>query len=141
MIKKGFTLLELVIVVVVVGLLLSVVIGMFSAKETAKTATIQQQILQIKKSVDDYMRANGLAMYNALGNNNTFKPKLEQFIGTKLPKNPYSRDYQVFGDTNGLTIRTDTGSNETCSPVAKRLKNSASNVTCNGGQLSVTWSD
>jgi prepilin-type N-terminal cleavage/methylation domain-containing protein len=70
--KKGFTLLELLVVVAIIGLLAAVVIGVLgSAKKKGEDSAIKEQMSALRSQAELYANANG-GYNNMFTSNNTW---------------------------------------------------------------------
>jgi len=136
--RNGFSLMELIIVIVIVGILIGAVLGMMGSKETAKYVTSSNQISKIKETADNYLRANGLIRYSVLGTN--AKSTIDTFLGKPLQLNPWSRPYTLIGDNTGLHVGTKLGSIKACEVMVKQLSSRAT-ASCSGTVLTVDFVD
>ena len=75
--KSGFSLMELIIVIVIIGILISAVIGLNGQRETAKISAGQQVVLQIMNA------SQGWAVQNA--SEDFTNINLANLIGNTLP--------------------------------------------------------
>lgn len=100
--KKGFSLVELMIVVVIMGILIAVAIPLYGAiTDNAKNKTCATNIKNIKANATNYY-----ASYNATApNNDAIAAMFEEKV---MPKCPWGdKDYTV-------TLRTDGSADVIC---------------------------
>jgi general secretion pathway protein G len=113
-VKKGFTLVEILIVVVILGILAAIVIPQFtSASESAKGSSLQSQLQTVRSQLELYqVQHNGTypTVAQMWGNltgktdvagaastaTNAFGPYLQQ-----APKNPFTNTSTVAADATG----------------------------------------
>jgi prepilin-type N-terminal cleavage/methylation domain-containing protein len=57
--KSGFSLMELIIVIVIIGILIAAVVGLSGQKETAKAAAAEQVIMQISNATQSWAVQQG----------------------------------------------------------------------------------
>lgn len=127
-VKKGFTLVEILIVVVILGILAAIVIPQFtSASESAKGSSLSSQLQTIRSQLELYqVEHNGV--YPTIGTGATAWDRLTKKtlvtgstdIGTSTdtfgpylqqpPKNPFNNSSSVGATaTDGWTYDEDTG--------------------------------
>jgi prepilin-type N-terminal cleavage/methylation domain-containing protein len=141
LLKSGFSLVELIIVIVIIGILIAAIVGLSGSKETAKLVSCKEQILNVKKTTDSYLTSRGTSMYSSLGA--TSQPQIQNFVsnGYVFPNNPWARAYTITGSAAGLRISTDIGEAATCLKMVTQMRNSASSSACAGSVLNVDFSE
>ncbi len=71
--KKGFTLMELLVVVGIIGILATIVIGMLSsAQKKGKDSAIKEQMASLRSEAELYAIGNGNSYNNLFTSNNTW---------------------------------------------------------------------
>ena len=103
--KKGFTLVEIMIVVVIIGLLAAMAIPAFQkVRETSQTKAITNNLRQLASGADQYFIENGVTTVaqTALVGNDKYVKTLDAVAGESYPANiTQGTDIQATGGAPG----------------------------------------
>lgn len=151
--KQGFSLLELVIVVIIIGILLISIINLTSSIKTTKSVATISYIPKLKSSVDKLMNNQNIFSYQLLkeklkqSNRNLTNVIMNNYFGGKQLMNGFNKPYTLkIIKNNKLEITTKLPDFTTCKKIKKAVINknmaSPSNVSCsNNGQIVIKYSD
>jgi prepilin-type N-terminal cleavage/methylation domain-containing protein len=64
--KSGFSLMELIVVIVIIGILISAVIGLSGQKETAKAAAAEEVIMQVSNATQSWATQRALEDFTSV---------------------------------------------------------------------------
>lgn len=138
--KKGFSLMELIIVIIIIGILISAIVGLSNLKNIAKASLIYEQRLKIKKNIDVSMKESGEIFYrNFLTNDNNVARENVKNINNFNDQNPFGNLWYWEGEdpsaTGGmysdkLIIKTNVPQ-DLCPDIALRFEKVATTVSCN----------
>lgn len=98
--KKGFTLLELLVIIAIIGILSSVIlVFLSSARNKAKDSAIKQELNHLKTQANIYLPTGTGSDVTSCGDsifvNNAIKPLLDSISGTKWCKHSGGQDFIV----------------------------------------------
>lgn len=137
--KKGFSLMELIIVIIIIGILIAAIVGLSNLKNVAKASLIYEQRLKIKKNIDISMKESGEIFYrNFLTNDNDLARTKVKTLNNFNDKNPFGalwywegEDPRVVGGTytDKLIIKTNVPK-DLCPNLVIRFNQSATSSTC-----------
>lgn len=137
--KKGFSLMELIIVIIIIGILIATIVGLSNLKNVAKASLIYEQRLKIKKNIDISMKESGEIFYrNFLTNDNDLARTKVKTLNNFNDKNPFGalwywegEDPRVVGGvyTDKLIIKTNVPK-DLCANLVIRFNQSATSSTC-----------
>ena len=146
--KKGFSLIELIVVIIIIGILLSAMMKFTSTINYAKINSTISQLNKIHKAVDNYMTNNkGIASYSLLNNisgwnTNSGNGIWNLYFGGHKVKNGFGKEWSVSVNSSGnLVISSNVRSLKSCQEIKKHIQDQVSNVTCTGDVLKVSYSD
>ena len=104
--RRAFTLIEILIVVVILGILAAIVIPQFTdASEDAMDASVRSTLRTIRSQIEVYNIENPATPYNALTPLATFwDPLLQRNYLQSAPKNPMQNGSSTVGVAPGMGI-------------------------------------
>jgi general secretion pathway protein G len=95
--EAGFSLTELMIVIVIIGILLGIVFSNMDVLDKANSQKAEQEISKFKINLESYRADNGAfppsGALNALVSNPGNAPRWRQYMKS-LPKDPWGSDYR-----------------------------------------------
>ena len=146
--KKGFSLIEMTVVMIIIGILLGAIVKFTSTINYAKINTTISQLNKIHNAVDNYMTNNkGIASYSLLNNisgwnTNSNNGIWKIYFGGHIPKNGFGTTWKLSVNNSGqLVISSNVRSLKSCQKIKKHIQNQVSNVTCTDNILKVSYSD
>lgn len=102
--KRGFTLVEILIVVVILGILASIVVAnMLSSVEDAQIATTKNELGKLQRAVEVYIARNDNTIPEVTAGSGTWGPIVGNQYLKEAPRNPY------VGQSNASVIVLGTG--------------------------------
>jgi general secretion pathway protein G len=108
--KKGFTLIEILIVVIILGILAAIVIPQFSSASTqARTSSLQTTVQTLRSQIALYKLQHGDALPDltaSSGNNWTLLTATSTYNGATF--GPYMQDTPKNSLTNGSVVKNGT---------------------------------
>jgi len=157
--KKGFSILEMIIVVIIIGVLLAGIMSFTSSIKTTKMISLVNMLPKIKTSFDKFMMNSygdspvysykyfkQLAQKNGYSNTNIESSFFKSTFGKYPFKSAFNKNIDVSINNDGkLVISTDLPNNKTCQQVRqlvidKNVNNSV-NTKCQGKTLQLFYSD
>ena len=101
--KKGFTLVEILIVVVILGILAAIVIPQFTDASTdAKTSSVKSNLQMLRSQIELYK----------INNNDAPPTNLDALVTDKyiqqVPAEAFGADWSYTADANGYTLSSPT---------------------------------
>ena len=145
--KKGFSLIEMIIVIIIIGILLGGMMKFLSTVNYAKINTTISQLNKLHKAVDEYMtNKKGIASYSLLNNipgwNTTSNNGIwKLYFGGHKIKNGFGKQWEISVNNGKLVISSNVRSSSSCQEIKQHVQNQVSNVVCNGNNLKVSYSD
>ena len=147
--KKGFSLIEMTIVLIIIGILLMALINFTKSIKFAKIETTVGQLNKIHKAVDDYMTTKkGIASYSLLNQEfpdwndpNSNGSIWQQYFGNKILRNGFGEKWNISVNNGELVISSNVRTQSACQKIENKIKNQVSNVKCNGTVLEVYYDD
>ncbi len=137
--KSGFTLMELIIVIIIIGILIAAIVGLSNLKNIAKASLIYEQGLKIKKTIDTSMKESGEIYYrNFLTNDNTIAKEKVMKLNNFNDKNPFGYEWHWEGETpltgggiysDKLIIKTNVPK-DLCETIKERFLTRSSTAVC-----------
>lgn len=119
-ISKGYTLIELLITVVIVGVLTSIAIPAYNGYiATARMSEAKNNIAALKLAEEEYYLENNKYFFDTSGNNATLKSYSDNLWSASGGDNGVNFTYTVSGSGNSYTI---TASGNTGTPVAGKTE-------------------
>ncbi len=109
---SGFTLIELIVVMVILGLLASIVIPKFTGRtEEARRKTARTQISQLQTACELYRVDNG-RYPNSLEELTAVNSETGERYMDKIPKDPWGEDYVYEVTDGGKSLRITSSGGE-----------------------------
>ena len=148
--KKGVTLIEMIIVLVIIGILIAALMNFTNSVNYAKIQTTVGQLNKIQKAVNDYMTTKkGIASYLLLNQNSpdwnnpvSSDSIWKQYFGGHILKNGFGKPWDInINNAGELVISSDVRSTEACQKIQNSIKNQVSNAQCDGTILKVYYDD
>ena len=118
--EKGFTLIEMLVVVTIIGLLVAVVLPRFTSQvDTAKKERFNAGKYAIEQQAEIFYYKNGVYPQSGSANATTWSPDFTTHWGNKgVPTNPF---FQT-GTTTSLEYRFDQATGKVTTTYAESLK-------------------
>ena len=135
--ERGFTLIELMLVIGAIAVLLGVLIAGAGVLNTSKMARAEQDIQTLISAGQAYQALQPAPTY--AGISFAQLQTLALLPANASADNPWGNPYTVSGDAAALTITTDVGDATRCATLSARLAGRASSAACATGTLTVTF--
>ena len=147
--KTGFSLMEMVIVLVIIGILFASISNITGSIDYAKINTTKSQIFQIHKAVNDYMASHeGLMSYSLLkskypdfANPDSEGSLWDEYFDGSVPKNGFGKPWNVNVVNGELEISSDVRKSTNCEKISKSIQDQVSSVQCEETILKVYFND
>jgi len=106
--RKGFTLIEILIVVIILGILAAIVIPQFSSASTqARTSALQSTVQTLRSQVALYKLQHGDTLPNIVGANN-WAPLTATSVYNGTTVGPYMQSVPTNSLSNGFAVANGT---------------------------------
>ena len=132
--KNGFSLMELIIVIVIIGILISAVVGLNGQKETAKISAAEQVVIQLSNAAQSWAVMKASENYTTVEIGD--KTKAASLVGMGiLPSefdvekaNPWAGDIKIekySSSKNHFQIVLDNIPTNSCAALSNKFQNKA----------------